>query len=128
MPEFEELIDRLYELHAEPDRQRRRQGLERIVVEDVEFYGLQIQAFGVDELAESFHTPADEGRLMRTTAVEEHSGWLRNGWQMQRPTGEAATSAEGEAYGGSQVSQLSPDGRLQRLIPFLGMSPSGGPS
>lgn len=127
MSEFEQLIDRLYQLHAEADAQRRREGLERTVSDDVEFYGIQAQAFGLAEFADLFHTPLEEGRLVRTTAVEEHAGWLRNGWQMQLSTGGPATSPEGRVYGGVQISQLSADGLLRRLVPFLGNSPPDDP-
>lgn len=128
MIEYEALLDRLYQLHAEADPQRRRDGLQRTVTADVEFYGIQVQVFGLAEFADVFHTPADEGRLVRTTDVEERAGWLRSGWQMQLPTGEPATSADGYTYGGLLISQLSDDGLLHRLVPFLGMSPPGDPT
>jgi SnoaL-like protein len=52
-------------------------------------------------------------RLQRTTAVDEHHGWLRFGWRMLDPAGQVVLE-------GMDVAERGGDGLLRRVVGFFG--------
>ena len=121
MGQYEDLMDRLYAIHSEEDESRRKPLLDATVADDIEFYGLQVQTKGRAEFARNFR---DGGtRLARTTPVEHRYGWLRCGWQLLLADGKPAAAADGRLYAGLQISQLTTDGRIRLIMPFLGLTP-----
>lgn len=85
MGKYEELIDNLYRLHGEQDPKKRQDLLKAVVTDGIEFYGLQVRAFGIEEFDKAFRSEPGEGYLVRTTAVERQGEWIRCGWELRLP-------------------------------------------
>jgi hypothetical protein len=56
-------------------------------------------------------------RLERTTAIDEHHGWLRFGWRMLDPAGQVVLE-------GLDVAERGGDGLLRRVVGFFGPAAS----
>lgn len=123
MGRHEDLIDRLFELHETLDEEHRSKLLGEVVADDVAFHGVSAQFSGIDQFGENFRSDVFGGRLVRTSAVDEHAGWIRNTWELRDADGTALTDEDGNVYGGLQVSEIDGDGRFRRIVPWIGVEP-----
>jgi hypothetical protein len=68
---------------------------------------------GLSAMVETVHQHYPGQRFARLTAVDQHNGVARFGWNLAAPDG-AVTVA------GIDVADVAPDGRLQRITGFFG--------
>jgi hypothetical protein len=62
----------------------------------------------LSEMVETVHQHHPGQRFTRTTAVDEHGGFARFGWQL------------GDVTSGLDIAELTADGKLQRITGFFG--------
>jgi hypothetical protein len=62
----------------------------------------------LSEMVETVHQHDPGQRFTRTTAVDEHNGFARFGWQL------------GDVTSGLDIAELTADGKLQRITGFFG--------
>lgn len=110
-----ELIDLHLEAYGEPDPARRAALVAQVWAADGVLADPPFDATGRDGIADLTtivleHFPGHIFR--RTTAVDEHHGIARYGWELIGPDGSVAVS-------GLDVADIN-DGRLQRVIGFFG--------
>jgi len=68
---------------------------------------------GLSEMVDAVQAQFPGHRFTRSSAVDEHHGFVRFGWTLVSPDGATVV-------GGLDVAVLAPDGRLARLVGFLG--------
>jgi hypothetical protein len=68
-----------------------------------------------------FHVHQPDHRIVVTTGVDEHDGWLRFGWRMLGPD-------EGVLLDGMDFGERDADGRIRRIVGFFGPLPPAGSS
>ncbi len=115
------LIDQLFDLHHEPDPDRRRKLAADLLADDIAFHGVSATARGIDGILEVFKS--DGEKLVRTSGVDQHDQWARVAWEARDPSGQAITLDDGSPYGGPAVFELADDGRIRLIVPFLGDVP-----
>jgi hypothetical protein len=111
------VADRHLAAYGEPDPIRRRALLEAAWVPE----GLLVEppldpAKGHDQLDDLFATVQSHypgHRFRRTTDVDAHHDFGRYGWELVGPDGTVA-------FGGLDVVEFAPDGRLAGVVGFLG--------
>lgn len=118
-----ELISAYDRAWSEADPAERRRLLEAVWVEDGELIdpqGGRIQ--GRDAIIQritDFSGRFPGARVEVTSGLDEHHGFVRYGWTI--------TNAQGAPIlNGIDVCELSPDGRLRRVIMFFGPLPPRG--
>lgn len=109
------LVDVHLEAYAEPDRARRTELLAQVWADDGRLLDPPFDGTGVAGIADLVdtvleHFPAHTFR--RTTAVDEHHGIARYGWELVAADGTVAV-------GGTDVAEVA-DGRLTRIVGFFG--------
>jgi hypothetical protein len=111
------VADRHLAAYGEPDPTRRRALLEAAWVPDGMLVDPPLDpAAGYQQLDDLFtavqsHYP--DHRFSRTTDVDAHHDVGRYGWELVAPDGTVV-------FGGVDVVDFAPDGRLARVIGFLG--------
>ncbi len=109
------LVDTHLLAYAEPDAARRAELLARVWADDGQLLDPPFEGTGIDAIAALTdavleHFPAHAFR--RTTAVDEHHGFARYGWELVAPDGTVAVA-------GTDVAELR-DGRIVRIVGFFG--------
>lgn len=114
----------------ERDQASRAKLLEAAVTDDFVFTGVVRQT----ESREAFDqlvgeilsaSPEEDGEtITRTTEVDAHHGWVHFRWALRNAQG-VVTTPEGEQMVGWYVGQLAPDGRLERIVVFVGSGDEG---
>jgi len=115
------VVDAWFRAWSEPDSDRRRDSLARVVATDVEFRDRVGASDGLDDLvahigAAQRHMPGI--RLERRGDVRHCQGTVLADW--------VAPGGEGRAWGhGTNVFTMSPDGRIDRVVGFWSQTPVG---
>lgn len=103
----------------ETDEQRQHAAAEEALAEDFQFVGPRLgEVTGRTAMVEAVkrlreQAPSETMRIRRTTAVDEHNGWLRFGWEFLDGDGNVLAQ-------GMEVARVSPDGKLRLVVPFFG--------
>jgi hypothetical protein len=110
------LIDTYCAAWREPDPERRRAMLAGVWADDATYTDPTVQLTGLRELVDHIGTVLARrpgARVVRTTEVDRHHHVARFGWRVI----EADGSERPESL---DLVELSPDGRLARVIGFFG--------
>jgi hypothetical protein len=111
------VADRHLAAYGEPDPVRRRALLEAAWIPHGTLTDPPLDAAtGHDELDDLFSTVQShypDHRFRRTTDIDAHHGFGRYGWELVAPDGAVV-------FGGVDVVDFAPDGRLTRVVGFLG--------
>lgn len=111
-----ERVDLHLAAYAEPDPTTRADLVARAWADGGQLIDPPFDGTGRDEVAAMAdavlaHYPAHTFR--RTTAVDEHHGFARYGWELVGPDGTVAVN-------GTDVAQFGEDGALVRVVGFFG--------
>jgi hypothetical protein len=101
------------------DEDERRSLLERAWADDGVYCDPTAVIEGRDALVEhigGFLARMPGARIVATTGVDVHDGYLRFGWRMLDPDGHPALD-------GMDFGELAPGGRLRRIVGFFGDFP-----
>jgi hypothetical protein len=119
---IEELVRSYCEMWDTDDDAARQVLLEEIWAED----GLYCDPTAIARGRAGFHAHICEFRqqfaghgLRMTSGVDEHHGWFRFAWALQRDGGDVVLE-------GFDVGSLAPDGRIERIVGFFGPFPGAG--
>ena len=109
------LVDTHLVAYAEPDAARRTELLAQVWAADGQLLDPPFDGTGVDAIsaltdAVLAHYPGHTFR--RTTAVDEHHGFARYGWELVAADGAVAVA-------GTDVAEVR-DGRIVRIVAFFG--------
>jgi hypothetical protein len=111
------VADRHLAAYGEPDPIRRRALLEAAWVPDGTLVDPPLDAAtghgALDDLFVAVQSHYPDHRFRRTTAVDVHHEFGRYGWELVGPD-------DAVVFGGVDVVDFAPDGRLARVIGFLG--------
>ena len=118
MTDITTTVDTHLEAYAETDPARRADLIAQVWQPDGELIDPPLEGKGHDGIAEMAsavleHFPGHTFR--RTSAIDEHHGFVRYGWELVGPDGTVAIA-------GVDVAQLD-DGRLRRVTGFFGELP-----
>ena len=113
------LVDTHLAAYCEPDTAKRAELVAAVWAPDGELLDPPLTASGQEELvaitdAVLAHFP--DHRFRRTSACDEHHGYVRYEWELVASDGSVAVA-------GTDVVQLSADGRLARVVGFFGPVP-----
>jgi hypothetical protein len=120
MADIEDIVEAYAEAWNERDSERRRQLLEEAWAEDGVHVNSSQTVVGRDallDLIEDFQKRRPWARMQFTSEPEEQQGSLRITWAVVEADG--TTAAEGVDFG-----ELAEDGRLRKVVSFLGLRPS----
>lgn len=114
-PTTADLVDTHLLAYAEPDAARRGELLARVWADDGQLLDPPFEGTGREAIAALTdavleHFPGHAFR--RTTAIDEHHGIARYGWELVAPDGTVAVA-------GTDVAEVR-DGRLVRIVGFFG--------
>jgi hypothetical protein len=104
----------------ETDESARRRALQAAWADDGAYCDPTALVEGREALVKhigGFHAQMPAHRLVVTSGVDEHHGFLRFTWAIQNSDG--ALVLEGVDFG-----ELAGDGRLRRIVGFFGSSPA----
>ena len=113
------LIDTHLDAYCEPDAARRAELVASVWAPDGELLDPPLVAAGQEELVaitEVVLTHYPDHRFRRTSACDEHHGFVRYEWELAAADGSVAVA-------GTDIAQLSPEGRLSRIVGFFGPVP-----
>jgi hypothetical protein len=113
---LEDLVDAHLAAYCDPDVTRRAAIVRDVWAVDGRLADPPMEATGHDGIAALTdvvleHFPAHAFR--RTTAVDEHHGFARYGWELVGPDGTVAVA-------GLDVARIDADGRLGGIVGFFG--------
>lgn len=114
-----ELIDAYCQVWCEPDPHKRAQGLASVWAPDASYTDPTVHATGAAELLAHIAKVIARrpgARVLRTSAVDTHHGWVRFAWRVVEADGTLLPE-------GIDLVQLSGDGQIQRIIGFFGALP-----
>lgn len=116
----ERLVDAHLAAYCEPDAAARQEAIRRIwsltgrlVDPPFESRGQD----GISELAGMVVSQFPGHRFQRTTALDEHHGFVRYGWKLVNDGGSVAAE-------GVDILELDVDGRIGRVVGFFGAQPA----
>ena len=96
------------------DAEKRRGLLEKAMTEDALMVYPSLEARGregISTAVSAVHRQVPGLRVVSTSKIEEHHGWLRASWRM--------INADGSVFGeGQDVAEVASDGRFSRVIGF----------
>lgn len=103
----------------EPDEAARRELLHRSWADDGIYTDPSVHVEGREALVHHARKFADRwpgARIVMTSGVDEHHGFVRFTWRLVSPGGEALRD-------GMDFGELSADGHLRRIVGFFGPLP-----
>jgi SnoaL-like domain len=103
----------------EPDEAARRELLHQSWAADGSYLDPLVRIEGREALVHHARKFADrwpEARVVITSGVDQHNGYVRFTWQVVSPDGEALRE-------GTDFGELGEDGRLRRIVGFFGPPP-----
>jgi hypothetical protein len=117
--QLETTIDSYLRAYGEPEATTRRHLVEAAWAADGTLADPPFEATGHDAIDATFAAVQAQfpgHTFRRTSAVDEHHGVARYGWDLVAPDGTVAIA-------GMDVAQFGGDGRLQRVTGFFGDLP-----
>lgn len=120
----ETLVDAHLAAYCEPDAQRRQQAIARLWSREGRLVDPPFESSGHDGIAGQaalLVTQFPGHRFQRTTALDEHHGFVRYGWKLVDAAGSVAAE-------GIDVLELDVDGRIGRVVGFFGAQPAALPA
>lgn len=120
MTDHRETIDIHLDAYGEPDAARRADLVAQVWAEDGRLVDPPLEAAGrsgIADMAAAVQSQYPGHRFRRTSGIDEHHGFARYQWELVAPGGAAALS-------GLDVAELGDDGRLRRIVGFLGPIPA----
>jgi hypothetical protein len=120
MADIQDIVDAYAAAWNEPDEDKRRELLEKAWADDGIHVDGERTIVGRDALMDligAFQARQPWARTEFTSKPEEQRGSLRITWALKRADGIAI--AEGVDYG-----ELAEDGRLRKIVSFLGLLPT----
>lgn len=118
-----EAIDTYLTAYAEPDADQRSQLIARVWAADGELLDPPIEGRGHDGIsaaAETLQAHFPDHTFRRTTGIDAHHAYARYEWELVAPDGAVAVT-------GLDVAQVDDEGRLCRIVGFLGPIPTETP-
>lgn len=109
------LVDIHLAAYAEPDRARRTELLAQAWADDGQLLDPPFEGTGTGAIADLVDTVLEHfpgHAFRRTTAVDEHHGFARYGWDLVGPDGAVAVA-------GTDVIEVA-GGRIVRVVGFFG--------
>lgn len=113
-------IDTHLDAYGEPDAQRRGTLISQVWAAHGHLIDPPIDGSGhagISEMAAAVQAKFPDHAFRRTTGIDAHHNFARYGWELVGPTGEIALI-------GVDIVEINGDGRLQRIIGFLGDIPA----
>jgi hypothetical protein len=113
------LLDLYFEAWNETDAHARGELLSRCLAGDAELIDPTGQARGITGISRrirAFHDRRPDTRVVRSTGIDGHHGFVRYGWDLV--VGDGTT-----ALAGTDVAEHDHDGRLLRVVMFFGRLP-----
>lgn len=110
------IVDTYFAMWNEDDPAARAALIEQAWAADGTYRDPLLAADGhaaLSEMVETVHQHYPGQRFSRLTAVDEHHGFARFGWQLAADDGAITV-------GGIDVAELTDDGKLQRIVGFFG--------
>jgi hypothetical protein len=121
MSDLQNTVDTHLEAYGEPDAARRAQLVASIWSEDGQQIDPPIDATGhggIVEVAAAVQGMYPGHAFRRTSGIDAHHGFARYEWELVSPEGSVALA-------GLDVAEVGDDGRLRRVVGFLGPIPAG---
>jgi hypothetical protein len=122
MPTTREAMDAYVAAWDTADPEVRRRLLEQAMTEDGRsaYPSLEARGWeGIGAAIDAVRRQVPGLRVVKTSGIEEHHGWVRATWRM--------INADGSVRGdGEDVAELAGDGRLNRVIGFHDPLPPAG--
>lgn len=115
-----EAIDTYLTAYAEPDADRRSQLIAQVWATDGELLDPPIDGRGYDGIsaaAATLQAHFPDHTFRRTTGIDAHHAYARYEWELVGPDGAVAVA-------GLDVAQVDDEGRLRRVVGFLGPIPA----
>lgn len=109
-------VDTYLRAWTEPDAARRRGLVEQVWADDGQLIDPPLAAAGheaISDMAATMQSQFPGHAFQRVSVVDEHHGHFRFSWALVAPDGSVS-------LGGSDVGEVSADGRLRRITGFFG--------
>jgi hypothetical protein len=119
MSDLEATIDTYLTAYSEPDPAVRLPLLERAFVADAKLIDPPIDGEGHQGISDMMTAVLGHyagHTFRRVSGIDEHHGFARYGWEMQAPDGTVALA-------GLDIVEVDDDGRIVRVVGFLGPLP-----
>ncbi len=112
---IEATVDTWLAAYCDPDAERRATTIARVWAPDGELVDPPLTGTGHDTLsalAGAVVALYPDHTFRRTTPIDTHHTYARYGWRLVGPDGTTAVA-------GLDVAELTPDGRLQKVVGFF---------
>ena len=119
MKDLATTIDTYLEAYSETNEARRDQLIDRVFVRDGRLVDPPLEAQGraaISGMAAAVHGQFPGHRFRRSTAIDDHHGFARYGWELVDSSG-AVTLA------GMDVTEVDTNGQIVRVTGFFGDLP-----
>jgi hypothetical protein len=116
MTDLATTIDTYLEGYGEADPVRRDELIARAFAADAALIDPPLEGHdhhGIAAMAQTVQSLYPGHRFRRTSAVDDHHGFARYGWQLLTPDDTVALA-------GMDIVQVAPDGRLTQVVGFFG--------
>jgi len=118
------IIDAYFALLNEPDPTRRAALLSRVWAPDGRWVDPPLASegpTGIDAMIVAAQGQFPGHRFRRVSGIDQHHDHFRFGWELVAPDGSVVVA-------GTDIGELTPDGRLRRIIGFFGPLPALAPA
>lgn len=119
MTDLHSTIDTYLEAYGEPDGDRRSDLVSRVWADDGRLIDPPLDGTGhagISEMAATVQSQYPGHTFRRTSGIEEHHCFVRYEWELVAPDGTSALT-------GLDVAETAENGRLRRVVGFLGPVP-----
>ena len=120
MTDVNQTIDTYLDAYGEPDAERRAKLVNEVWAEDGRLIDPPLEASGrasISDMAAAVQSQYAGHTFRRTSGIDEHHSFARYEWALVAPDGTTAIT-------GLDVAEVGDDGRIRRVVGFLGPIPS----
>ena len=113
-------IDTWFAALNEPDASRRTAHVEQAWAADGRWVDPPFEGEGhaaISQMVDGVYAQFPKARFRRVSSLDAHHDTVRYAWELVDPEGEVLVA-------GTDIGQLAPDGRLQRVSGFFGELPA----
>lgn len=113
-------VDTHLEAYSECEAARRAELIAQVWAEQGQLIDPPIEGSGhagISDVAAAVQAKFPDHTFRRTTGIDEHHGFARYGWELVSSAGTVALT-------GLDIAEIEADGRLRRVIGFLGDIPA----